>query len=103
QVVVMITGRVTDSSIPAPGAGLKAVPVSGDAMLVGHTDAVDWAMRRIAMQSPPNELIQLAQERQAGYEFWAICSPWFIGPQAVSAGVKRFSLSVSIRDRLFSD
>jgi hypothetical protein len=103
QVVVMITGRVTDASIPAPGAGLKAVPVSGDAMLVGHADAVDWALRRIAMKLPPTELTQLAQERQASSEFWAIGSPWLVGPQAVSAGVKRFSLTVSIRDRITSD
>ena len=72
-------------------------------MLVGHADAVDQATQRIAMKAPPSELARLAEERQASSEFWAIASARLVGPQAVSAGVKRFSLTVSIRDRLTSD
>jgi len=79
------------------------VPVSGSAMLVGHAEAVDQAVQRIAMKGPPSELTRLAEERHAGSEFWAIGSARLVGPQAVSAGVKRFSLTVSIRDRLTSD
>jgi hypothetical protein len=103
RVVVMITGRVADSTLPAPEAGWKAVPVSGNAMLVGHADAVDWAMRRIAMKGPLAELTRDAEERQATSEFWAVGSPGLVGPQAIAAGVKRFSMSVSVRNRLATD
>jgi hypothetical protein len=103
RVVVMVTGSVTDSTFPAPEAGFKALPVSGNAMLVGHADAVDQAAQRIALKVPPAELTRLAEERQASSEFWAIASPGFVSPQAVSAGVKRFSLTVSIQNSLTSD
>jgi hypothetical protein len=103
QVVVMVTGAVADSTLPAPEAGWKAVPISGNAMLVGTAGAVDDAVRRINMKVPPSELTRLAEERQASSEFWAVGSAGLIGPQLLSAGVKRFSLIVSVRDRLISD
>jgi hypothetical protein len=103
QIVVMLTGRVAGLSLPAPEAGLKAVPVSGGAILVGHAGAVDQAVQRIAIKGLPSELTRLAEERQASSEFWAIASARLVGPQAVSAGVKRFFLTVSIRNRLTSD
>ncbi len=103
QVVVMVTGHATDSSLPAPEAGWKSVPVSGDAVLVGTATAVDQAVRRMAMKGPPNELTRMAEERQAGSEFWAVVSPAIGGPQMVNAGVKRILLTVSIRDRIVSD
>jgi hypothetical protein len=103
RMVVMITGRVTDSALPSPGPDLKAVPVSGSAMLLGHPDAVDQAVHRIAMKGPLSDLARAAEERQASSEFWAIGSPAFVGPQAVSAGLKRFSLTVSIRNSFTSD
>jgi hypothetical protein len=82
---------------------LKAVPLSGNAMLLGNSEAVDQAVRRIAMKGPLSDLAHAAEERQASSEFWAIGSPALIGPQAVSAGVKRFSMTVSIRNRFTSD
>jgi len=103
RMVVMVTGHVTDSALPSPEADLKAVPLSGNAMLLGNSEAVDQAVRRIAMKGPLSDLAHAAQERQASSEFWAIGSPALIGPQAVSAGVKRFSLTVSIRNRFTSD
>ena len=103
QLVAMVTGSVTDSTLPAPEAGLKAVPVSANAMLVGHPDAVDQAVQRLAMKSPPAEFTRLAQERQAKSEFWATGPAALVGPQAVSAGVKRFTLAVSLRNALTSD
>ena len=101
--VVMITGRVANADLPASEPGLKVVPVSGNAMLVGHSDAVDAAVRRIAAPSWPTDLTRMAEERQAGSEFWAIGSPALVGPQAVGAGVKRIYMTVSIRDRFISD
>jgi hypothetical protein len=101
RIVAMVTGAI--STLPAPEAGLKAVPVSGSAMLIGHADAVDEAVQRLTMNDAPPELARLAQKRQAGSEFWAVGSAGLVGPQAVSAGVKRFSLAVSIRNRLASD
>jgi hypothetical protein len=103
RMVVMITGRVTETPLPAPEAGLKVVSVAGSAILVGHADAVDQAMQRIAFKGPLNELARLAEPRQASTEFWAIGSPRLAGPQAMSAGVKRFYLDVSVRDRFISD
>jgi hypothetical protein len=102
RIVVMVTGRVTDSTLPAP-EGLKIAPVSGNAMLVGHADAVDEAVQRLAMKAPPTALTRMAAERQASSEFWAIGSAGVVGPQAVSAGVERFSLTVSVRNGLTSD
>jgi len=64
---------------------------------------VDQALQRIAMKGPPAELARLAEAMQASSEFWTIGSAGLVGPQAVSAGVKRFSLTVSIRNRLMSD
>jgi len=101
--VVMLTGGVTETTLPSPEAGMKYVPISGAAMLFGSADAVDQAARRIAMKSPLPELARSAEERQASSEFWAIGSARAMGPQAVRAGVKRFSLTVSIRSRLASD
>jgi len=108
RVVAMITGHVADSGLPvseaAPEAGMKAVPVSGGVMLIGHADAVDQAMRRIAMKGAPTALMQSAEARQASSEFWALGSARLIGtPQAVSAGVKQFSMTIWIRNRLTSD
>ena len=103
RMVAMITGSVADSTLPVPEAGLKAVPISASGMLFGHADAGDQAVQRIAMKGPPTELTRLAEQRQASSEFWAIGSAALVGPQAISAGVKRFLLTVWIRDRLTSD
>jgi len=103
RVVAWVTGRLTESTLPATEAGWKAVRLVGNAMLIGHVDAVDQAVQRLAMQDAWPEWTSLAEERQANCEFWAVGSAALVGPQAVSAGVKRFSLTVSIRDRLTSD
>jgi hypothetical protein len=47
--------------------------------------------------------MRLAGEQQASSEFWAVGPASLVGPQAVSTGVKRFLLTVSIKDRLTSD
>jgi hypothetical protein len=57
----------------------------------------------MAMKGPPNEQMRMAEERQAGSEFWAVVSPGIGGPQMANAGVKRILLTVSIRDRIVSD
>jgi hypothetical protein len=103
RIVVMVTGRMTDSTLPALEPGWKAVPVLGNATLIGHADAVDQAVQRIAMDGPPAELTRLAKDRQANSDFWAAGSTTFAGPQAVSAGAKRFSLTVSMLDHVTSD
>jgi hypothetical protein len=103
RMVVMITGRATESSLSAPEAGLKVVSLPGSAMLVGHADAVDQAAQRIAWKFPLGELARVAEERQAASEFWTVASPGMLGPQAYSIGLKRFSLTVLIRDRFVSD
>lgn len=101
RMVAMITGGV--AGLTATGAGMKTYPVSGSSMLFGAADAVDQAVQRIAAKGALSDLAQAAGERQASSEFWAIGSGVAMGPQAVDAGVKRFSLMVSVRNRLTSD
>jgi hypothetical protein len=102
RMVVLVSGRVTDT-LPAPEAGLKVTLTSGNAMLIGHPDAVDQAVQRMAMKGPLSESARSAEERQASSEFWVIGSPRLIGPQAISAGVKRFYLTAWIRNQFASD
>jgi hypothetical protein len=102
RVVFMVTGRGTDS-IPVLEPGWKSAPVGTNAVLVGHTEAVNQAIQRIATEQPPAGLTSLAEERRASSEFWAVGSGGLAGPQAVSAGVNGFSLAISIQDRLTSD
>ena len=103
RILVMVTGHVTDLTLPASAGVLKAVPVSASAMLIGNADAVDQALQRIAMKAPISELARLAEAWQASNEFWVIGSGRLVGPQAVAAGMQRFSLTVSIRDSITSD
>jgi hypothetical protein len=104
RMVAMVTGRVTDAGFPPPEAGMKIAPVSASVMLVGHEDAVDQAIRRIAIKIPLiDDVAKLAEESQSRSELWAIGSAALLGPQAVSGGVKRFLLNVSVRDNLTSD
>jgi len=94
---------VADTTPPAAEAGMKAVPVSAGVMLFGTADAVDQAARRISMKVPLSDMAKSAQERQAGSEFWAMGSARLAGPQAVNAGLRRFFLTVWIRNNLVSD
>jgi hypothetical protein len=103
RVVILMTGRIAESPVLAPEAGLKATQISGTAMLFGHADAVDQASQRIVAKGPLSELARWAGELQVDGEFWAVGSARLMGPQAVSTGVKRFSLTVSIGERFTSD
>jgi hypothetical protein len=103
RIVAMIAGHAADSSLPAPEADMKAVPVSGGVLLIGHADAVDQAMQRISMKIPPTGLTRSYEARQANSEFWAVGSARLAGPQAASTGLKQFALTVWIRSRLTTD
>ncbi|HYL78337.1 MAG TPA: hypothetical protein VEU96_29370 [Bryobacteraceae bacterium] len=103
QIVMLVTGRQTDSILPALDAGWKSAPVVGSAILVGNSEAVDQALQRISTEATPGALTRLAEEWQSTSEFWAVGLAGLAGPQAVSAGLKRFSLSVSMLDRLVSE
>jgi len=103
RMVVMLTGRVNDLQLPASEAGMKALTVSAGGLLLGHADAVDQAAQRIAMKWPPADLAHVAAELQANNQFWAVGPAAMLGPEAVSTGMKRFSLAVSLRERLTSD
>jgi hypothetical protein len=103
QMVAMLTGSVNDATLPPAQPGMKAYPISAKAMLFGSTEAVDQAAQRITAKAALSELALAAAERQASSEFWAIGSARAFGQQAIDAGVKRFSLTVSVRNRLDSD
>lgn len=100
RIVLLVTGRTPDSILLAPEAGWKAVSLAGNAILIGRADAVDQAVQRLSMASPLGELAGMAFQRQADSDFWAVGSAKLAGPEAVTAGVKLFSLTASIRDRL---
>jgi hypothetical protein len=103
QIVVMITGRATDSTLPTLEAGWRAALVAGDGMLMGNAEAVDQVAQRIATQGSLAELTRRAQWLQADSDFWAVGSSKLLDAQTASAGMKRFSLMVSTRDRFASD
>ena len=103
RIVLLVTGRTPDSILPVPEAGWKAVSLAGNAILIGHAGAVDQAVQRLSMASPLGELAGRALNRPADSEFWAVGSAKLGGPEAVTAGVKVFSVTASIRDRLASD
>jgi len=103
RMVLMVLGRAPDSILPAPEAGWKTVTLDGNAMLIGQTDAVDQAAQRILMSSPLGELADIALQRQTDGDFWAVGATKLAGQAAVTAGIKRFSLTASMRDRLTSD
>ncbi len=100
--LLLVTRHGSDPALPTLGPGYKAVPVSGNAMLAGTADAVDRAVQRIAFKSEPAQLTRMAQGRESS-EFWAVGPPELIGPEAVGAGVKQFSLALSIREHLTGD
>jgi hypothetical protein len=103
RTVIMVTGRVADSTVSELPPGWKAVPLSGIGMLMGLNAAVDNASQRITTKAPLTELELLAGEYQNGSEFWALGSGRLLGEQGASAGVKRFSMAISILDRLTVD
>jgi len=102
RAVALATGA-GDSAPPALEPGWKADRISGGAMLVGHEDAVDEALERIATQGPLGELIRLSKERQAASDFWAVGSAAVAGPEAQNADLKRFALSVLVRNNFASE
>jgi hypothetical protein len=103
ETVLMITGRATDSTLPVLDPGWKAMPVLGNAMLIGRAEAVDQALQRIATDAPLTEWARQAKQRQASSDFWAVGSAKLAGQEAAKAGVKTFSVTASMRDGLTSD
>jgi len=103
RIVLMVTGRSRDSILLAPETGWKAMPLEGSAVLIGHADAVDQAAQRIANPTPLGEFASMARQHPIDSDFWTVGSARLAGEEAVKAGVKRFSLTASMRDRLTSD
>ncbi len=101
--VVMLTGSVTAMMKPPAEPGIKCVPISGSAMLFGSADAVDQAVQRINMGVPLSELARSGEQRQSTSEFWAVGSARLAGPEAVRVGLRRFALTVWIRNQIISD
>ena len=103
KMVAMLTGPLASQTPPALDPDLKAAPVSGGALLIGHAEAVDQALKRIAAQDPPAESTRLAYELHAGKDLWAIGPARLAGDEAVNAGVQRFLVSVFIGNGVASD
>jgi hypothetical protein len=99
QTLLMVTGRGADSIPPLLEAGWKAVAVVENALVIGSSDAVDQAVRRMSMDNPPSDSMRLAMRRQAMTDFWAFAPA---ASHSTSATLKGFSLDVSIDDRLRS-
>jgi hypothetical protein len=102
-ILIMVAGRPADAILPALEAGWKSTPFGENALLIGHAAAVDLALKRLSTDSALGDLPQKAQQRTVGGDFWVVGSARLAGPEAVSAGVKRFQLTASMGDRLTSD
>lgn len=104
QIVMMFTKHAADSVLPALEAGWKAVPLIGSAMLIGNGDTVDQAVRRmLGEEEPSGDLARMALELQTDTDFWAAGSAKLAGSEPAKAGVKRYSLTASMQDRLIGD
>jgi hypothetical protein len=64
---------------------------------------VDQAVRRLSINSPPAYLTRAAWELQGSGEFWVVGKAGLAGSEAVAAGMKDFSMAVSIGSKLASD
>jgi hypothetical protein len=104
KVVILVTGRGAESILPAPEAGWKSVSIpGGNTVLIGHSEAVDQATQRLLTYSQLGELSLLALDRKPDNDFWAAGSAKLAGPKAVAAGVKRFTLTASMKDKLATE
>lgn len=101
QTVVMLTGRESDSTIPPLQPGWKAIPVAGNAVVIGVAEAADQAVQRLAKDDLPGEMMRMAMRRQANNEFWALGFAAQSGAEAASAKVQGFSWELSLRDGFF--
>jgi len=94
RVLLMVTGSPADAASNLE-AGWKATQVR-NALLIGTSGDVDEAAQRMAEDGPLSELARLAKQQQANGNFWAAGSGGM-------EGVKHFTLTASMRDRLTSD
>ena len=99
KVVVMLTGPVAEQALTVPEPGLKTVPLNNGTILMGHADAVDWAVQRVNWKGQLSPLLQSGvEQRQASAELWVIGGPAAGGPAAVRAGIRQIALTVWVRD-----
>jgi len=99
RILALVTGAV----LVTPESALKLVSVTANTMLIGHPDAVDEALQRLARKAPLSELLRSAEDRQSKSDFWVFASPGFLESQSLTAGVKRFDLTLSVQNGLDSD
>jgi hypothetical protein len=102
-ILILVTGRPADAVLPALQTGWKSAPAGEHGLLIGQAAAVDQAVQRLAANGELDELPQTARQRPADSGFWIAGSPRLAGPEAVSAGVKRFVLTATMGDQLTSD
>lgn len=98
--LLMVTGRASDSVLPAPQQGWKSLPLPGNTLLLGPSPAVDQAARRIGAESGVSELSIAALQRSPHAEFWLVGPAKLGGEKAAGAGASAFELTVAFRDRL---
>jgi hypothetical protein len=102
SILLLVTG-VAGLTVPPMETGWKVATVSHNAMLIGPAEVVDQAVQRIGMKAPASEWANLVEQWQSSSEYWAAGSGGFLGPAAAAAGVKRFSLALSMRNRVTSE
>lgn len=101
HVVCMVTGSVAVPTSVQPG--WKAVPVSGNGILIGDIESVDQALQRFTTGFPSSDLTLAAGHLQANTDLWAVGSGRLLGTDSISTRVKRFSLAASLQDSFISD
>lgn len=101
SIVMMITVSTGAAPVPMLEESWKALPLSGNALLIGHSKAVDHAAARMSAPAPLSDLTILAVDRQGDSEFWMAGNGRIAG--SVSASAKQFVLAVAVQERLTCD
>src|SRR5579884_591379 len=100
QKLILVTGPAADPDSVHLAPGVKAVAVSGSAILIGPADAADRAVQRIRLPLSDDAALPVGKQMQDRSDLWAIGPAALAGPQAVAAGVERVTLALSARDSL---
>jgi hypothetical protein len=99
-VLMMVNGRPPDAVLPALEASWKSLPLAADTVLIGPASAVDQAAKRLSLETPLTDFALAALQRPVEAGFWMAASATLAGPEAVTAGAKRFELATTLADRL---
>jgi len=101
--LIVVSRKTPYTMLPTAESGWKIAPLGENALLLGHSEAVDEAMQRMADEEPAADLTRLAVQRQGNSDFWVVGSGKLLGGGVESLGLKWFSVVASVQERLSTD